>query len=295
MLDIVNKIITIVRTLVKKILNPVDKTNTIVPTPAKLPNPVDNINAIVEHINNVCIPHQLNSYNEEPYDGVLVVLAHWDYENHCAKKYQGIKWIFDHWRKLSEQGESTAFKVYSEKVCILSFESEEKICSIDDQDIEDKRKENMIYSIRMLMALETVTYIQTPPGKLKHIKKTVQELSKISFLQRDDSKNIIEYYLKKMNSYQALETYLHNVSSECDASSLGEFNKIINNMSNNMKEELEGILTDFQSALERCIENDNPASCLKENDAYMALAEKVREGWFYQSAYLHGKVKMTIH
>ena len=237
-------------------------------------NPVDKINAIVQSIENVCITHERRSSKD-----VRVILAHWDYGSGYVKKYGGIKWIFDHWRDLFKRGKNTIDQICLEKICILSFESEKQICQVKNRDREDTKKANMMKKIEMLMALETVTYIQTPPKQLKDIERAVADLSKILFLSNDADIEQIEYCLHEMNSYQELNEYLHKVSHKYDASFLETFKNIRTKLPDRMKSELSNLLDDFQTALENFPENNTYNSWI-EHDAYKNLNQKVQEGWF---------------
>ena len=238
---------------------------------------VTRINATVQSIDNVCITNKCSSYKD-----VRVLLAHWDYERHCVKKYGGIKWIFDHWRDLLEEGGDTMGEICSEKICILSFESEKQICQVKNKDRENTKKAHMMEKIEMLMALETVTYIQTPPNQLEDIKQAVAELSQISVLSNDTNVECIEHCLHEMNCYQELNEYLHDLSHKpykYDVSSLETFKNIRTKLRNRMKNELSNLLDGFQTTLENFPEN-NTLNSWVEHDAYKNLNQKVQEGWF---------------
>lgn len=232
---------------------------------------VGEINAILQSIENVCITHEHRSSKE-----VRVVLAHWDYGSSYVKKHGGIKWIFDHWKDLLDEEENTMDQICSEKICILSFESEEQICQVRNKDRADTKKANMMEKIKMLLALETVTYIQTPPKQLEDIKQAVADLSEIPCLSNSTE---IEHCLHEMNSYQELNEYLHKVSHKYDASTLETFKNIRAKLPDRMKSELSNLLDGFQTALENFPE-DNAFNSWIEHDAYKNLNQKVHDGWF---------------
>ena len=238
-------------------------------------NPVGEINTIVQGIKNVCITHERRSVKE-----VRVILAHWDYKSDRVKKYGGIKWIFDHWRDLLKQGGNTMDQICKEKICILSFESGEQICQVKNKDREDTKKANMMKKIEMFMALETVTYIQTPPKKLEDIKRAVKDLSEVSYLS--NSTKEVEHCLHEMNCYQELNEYLHDLSHQSykyDALSLETFEKIKTKLPDRMRNELSNLLYDFQTALGN-FPDDSVLGSWIEHDAYKNLNQKVQEGWF---------------
>ena len=233
---------------------------------------VNKINSVVRNIENVRTTQKLNSCKD-----VRVMLAHWDYDEACVKRYGGIKWVFNQWRNLLKNDNNAMDKICSEKICILSFESDEQICQNGDS--KDMKRQKMLGKIRILLNLETVTYLQTPPKQLEDIQRAVENLSEISFLSDDTNIEQIEQCLREMNFYQVLNSYLHDLSHKCDDSSLKTFESIRNKLPSDLENELSGLLDKFQTELEGFSASSAAESWIM-NDAYICLNKKVQEGWF---------------
>lgn len=233
---------------------------------------INEINSIVQSIDNVRTTQKLNSTQN-----VRVLLAHWNYDGERVERYGGFRWVFNHWRELKENPTDEIDEICSEKICILSFESREQIAQCGDSG--NPKRKNMLEKIKLLLRLETVAYVQTPPKQLEDIEQAVKKLSKISFLSNPSDIKKVEQSLHEMDFYQVLNSYLHELSHKHDNSSLETFKNIRTDLPSNLKSELSGLLDDFQFTLEN-FQVNNTLESLITSDAYINLNEKVQKGWF---------------
>ena len=185
-------------------------------------------------------------------ENVRAVLAHWDYKNECVEKYAGIRWIFDQWkllRKKTETNEKFMTKVSSEwKICILSFEPRTYFKS---------RKE-----IKMLLDLETVKYVQTPPGKLQDIKSSISELSKAPNIPDKKQLNLLGKVLDNMIFCQQLKEYTHQFSrGDHDDDSLDKFREYTKVPPKNLDEDVRSALREFRDTLDEPESDDFKEKC----------------------------------
>ena len=230
----------------------------------------------VKEINNILT--RLDVYAPSDFDAlqstfsptkVYAVLAHWDYENNHVGEYAGISWIFRQWAALRKSNNDDDFiaKVSEWKICVLSFEPRKHI--------ESREK------IKMLLALENVKYLRTPPGQLKDIERKVEELSKV-VVTGHERQGELDKLIGEMDSYELLNNYLHDFCKKDEFNKkdhilLKQFKNDIDYIRENLKEEDVPALNNFQA---RCNEPGSDAFKKECENLYQKAQKVVQEGEF---------------
>ena len=198
---------------------------------------------------------------------VYAVLAHWDYKNNRVKEYAGIRWIFQQWAELRRSNSDDDFiAIVNEwKICILSFEPIEHI--------ESKER------IKMLLALENIKYIQTPPGQWKDIENIVDELSEAVTTGYEGE---LDEFIGEMDSYELLKNYLHDFRKKDEFNKkyrilLSQFKDDIDYICENLKEEDKPAFNSFLLTYKKPGSNDFKKEC---ENLYQKAQKVVQEGEF---------------
>ena len=189
---------------------------------------------------------------------VCVILAHWDYEESYIEQYPGIRWIFRQWAELRKNNNNRNFitKINTWRVCILSFEPQEYFRTQE--------------KINMLLDLDTVGYLQTPPGNLKDIETMIEKLSNIHFGNCNYEQ--LGGFLDEMNFYELLNDYLHKFSRK-DYEGIDYFQARISNIPQTLRKDTRDALENFQSTFGDVGSDSFKQECRN-------LYEKVQRGWF---------------